>query len=116
MASVVGVTTTELAAAGREDAARHLTEMNRGKDLRRRIAAVPGLGFIGDQQLASTDGKELLPMSAASLDEIGTSPLPVKAKQELTALFVDNLIRDAARRTDELRLMLRIATDASRQI
>ncbi len=52
-------------------------------------------------------------MIAAGLDEISSSPLSAKAQQELSTLFVDNLVHDAARRTSELRLMLRIVSDAS---
>ncbi len=54
MASVVGVSAGELAAADRQDAARRLDELNRDQTLRRRLTAVPGLGFIGEQELAST--------------------------------------------------------------
>jgi transcriptional regulator with XRE-family HTH domain len=114
MASIVGVTADELATAGRLDAARQLDELNRDQNLRRRIASVPGLGFIGDLQLMSADGQELLSLVAAGLDDLNSSSLPTKAQQELTTLFVDNLIRDAARRVSELRLMLRIAEEAVR--
>lgn len=115
MASIVGVSAVELAAADRQDAARQLDELNRDQNLRRRIASVPGLGFIGDLRLTSTDGQELLSLTATGLDEITDSSLPAKAQQELTALFVDNLIHDAARRLSELRLMLRIAEDEVRR-
>lgn len=115
MASIVGVSAAELAAADRQDAARQLDELNRDQNLRRRIASVPGLGFIGDLRLTSTDGTELLSLTASGLDEISASSLPAKAQQELTTLFVDNLIHDAARRLSELRLMLRIAEDELRR-
>ena len=83
------------------------------RDLRRRIAAIPGLGTIGAQALSGTDGEELLPLIAAGLDAIERSDLPKTAKRELTSMFVDNLIHDAARRYSELLLMLRLATTGS---
>lgn len=113
MATIVGATADDLASAGREDAARELRNLDRDQNLRRRMAAIPGLGKIGKQKLLSSDGQELLPMIARGLDAIGDSRLHDRAKHELSALFIDNLVHDAARRTDELLLMIRIATDAT---
>lgn len=113
MARAVGASADNLAAAGREDAARQLRDLDRDRDLRRRIAAIPGLGTIGMQTLASTDGKELLPLIATGLDAIERSDLPKASKRELTGMFVDNLIHDTARRHSELLLMLRLATAGS---
>jgi transcriptional regulator with XRE-family HTH domain len=112
MAATVGVSADDLAGAGREDAARQLTELVRSHDLRRRVATIPGLGVIGKQELSGTDGQELLPLIVAVLDEISSSTVSASAKHELTSMFVDNLMHDAARRASELRLMLRIAVDA----
>lgn len=114
MARTVGVKADDLAAAGREDAARELRNLGRDQDLRHRIAAIPGLGPIGKQRLLSTDGQELLPLIADGLDAIEHSDLNSKAKNELATMFVDNLIHDAIRRVNELNLMLRIATNAIR--
>jgi len=114
MARTVGVTSDQLAGVGREDAARELRNLDRDQDLRRRMAAVPGLGTVRQHKVLSTDGQELLPLIAVALDAIERSELGSKASQELTALFVDNLIHDVGRRVDELRLMLRIATEAMR--
>ena len=57
MAAIVGVSADELAGAGREDAARQLTELDRSHDLRRRVATIPGLGMIGKQDLSATNGQ-----------------------------------------------------------
>ncbi len=113
MAAVVGATAGDLAAAGRQDAARHVADLDGDRELRRKVAAVPGLGMIGNQDLTSPKGQELLPLIAAGLDDIAASSLPAKARQDLTSMFVDNLVHDAARRLNELRLLLRIATEAA---
>lgn len=110
MARTVGVSAEELAAAGRDDAAHQLHALETEHGLRKRITAIPGLGVVGTQQLTGTDGKQLLPLIAESVDAIEHSHLPAAAKRELTGMFVDNLIHDAARRQAELLLMLRIAT------
>jgi transcriptional regulator with XRE-family HTH domain len=109
MARVVGASAPELAAAGREDAAQQLRIIEQQRELRRRITAIPGLGTLGTQPLTGTDGKELLPLIAEGLDAIDHTELPHAAKRELTAMFVDNLIHDAARRHSELQLILRLA-------
>jgi transcriptional regulator with XRE-family HTH domain len=114
MARIVGATADDLVAAGREDAARELRNLDRDQDQRRRLAAIPGLGAIEKQKLTSTESKDLLPLIASGLDAIDASQLTSRSKQELTALFVDNLIYDATRRNDELLLLLRIATDNAR--
>ena len=113
MARAVGATPEDLQAAGRDDAATLLHELQQDRTLRQRIAAIPGLGDIGSTALAGTDGIELLPLIAESLDTIEHSALPRGAQQELTAMFVDNLIHDAARRQSELRLILRLASSLS---
>jgi transcriptional regulator with XRE-family HTH domain len=113
MARIVGASSDDLVASGREDAARQLRTLEQGRNLRRRIAAIPGLGAIGAQALSGTDGKELLPLIAAGLDAIEGSDLPKAVKQELTSMFVDNLIHDTARRHGELLLVLRLATTGS---
>jgi transcriptional regulator with XRE-family HTH domain len=113
MAHAVGASADDLAAAGREDAARQLRDQDQDQNLRRRLAAIPGLGTIGAQGLASPDGQELLPLIAASLDAIDRSDLTTTAKRELTAMFTAGLIHDAVRRHNELLLMLRLATTAS---
>jgi len=113
MARVVGASADNLAAAGREDAARQLRTVDLEHDLRQRIAAIPGLGTISGQSLSGTDGTELLPLIAAGLDAIERSDLPKAARRELTSMFVDNLIHDTARRHSELLLMLRLATTGS---
>ncbi len=112
MARVVGVSADDLAAAGRPDAAGQLRALDQERDLRQRIAAIPGLGAIGALSLPDTHGKDLLPLIAAGLDAIEGSDLPKTARRELTSLFVDNLIHDAARRHSELLLMLRLAAGA----
>jgi len=113
MARAVEATADELAAAGREDAASLLRGMEQDRGLRQRLAAVPGLGAITAHLLSGTDGQELLPIIAAGLDAIDNSDLPGQSKRELTAMFTDNLINDAARRHAELLLTLRIAARAS---
>jgi len=113
MARVVGASADNLAAAGREDAARQLRTVDREHDLRQRIAAIPGLGTISGQSLSGTDGTELLPLIADGLDAIEHSELPKTAQRELTSMFLDNLIHDTARRHNELLLMLRLATTGS---
>jgi len=72
--------------------------VDRDRDLRQRIAAIPGLGTIAGQSLYGTDGAKLLPLVAAGLDAIELSDLPKATKRELTSTFVDNLVHDAARR------------------
>lgn len=111
MARAIGAGADELAAAGREDAARQLRTLDRDRDLRQRIAAIPGLGSIGAQTLSGTDSQEMLPLIAAGLDAIERSDLPKLAKRDITRMFVDNLIHDTARRHAELLLVLRLATD-----
>jgi transcriptional regulator with XRE-family HTH domain len=110
MARVVGITADELAAAGREDATRVLDAIDQDYSVRQRLNAVPGLGAIVTPTLASSDGQELLPLIASSLEAIEQSGLPKAAQRELTSLFVDNLIQDAARRHNELALILQLAT------
>jgi transcriptional regulator with XRE-family HTH domain len=109
MARVVGVSAEDLAAAGREDAADQLRTLDREGTMRRRLTAIPGLGPIGTLTLTSADGQELLPLIASGLDAIEYSDIPGPAKRDLTAMFIDNLIHDAARRHSELLLILRIA-------
>jgi len=113
MARAVGTSPDDLAAAGRDDAARYLRDLDQDRDLRRRIAAIPGLGTIGTQSPSDVDGAELLPLIAAGLDAIERTDLPKSAKRELTEVFVENLIHDAARRHGELLLMLRLASAGS---
>jgi transcriptional regulator with XRE-family HTH domain len=108
MAQVAGVSADDLAAAGRADAAAELRALGQQRDLRHRLATVPGLGAIGDL-LPSAAGEELLPSIAAGLDEIEHSDLPLNAKRELADFFVANLIHDATRRRSELLLVLRLA-------
>ena len=112
MAHAVSVSADDLASAGREDAARHLRDRDQDQDLRRRIAAVPGLGAIGAMDLPGNDGRELLPLIAAGLDAIERSDLPPAARRELTAMFTAGLLHDAARRHSELLLILRLAASA----
>jgi transcriptional regulator with XRE-family HTH domain len=109
MARAVGASADDLAATGREDAARQLRDLSGDRDVRRRVAAIPGIGTIGTQRLSGTDGQDLLPLIAAGLEAIEQSDLPTSARRELTGMFVDNLIHDAARRSSELLLMLRLA-------
>ena len=113
MARVVGASSDDLVASGREDAARQLSALDQGRDLRQRIAAIPGLGSIGAQALSGSGGEELLPLIAAGLDAIEGSDLPKAAKRDLTGIFTDNLIHDAARRHNELLLILRLAAAGS---
>jgi transcriptional regulator with XRE-family HTH domain len=113
MARAVGASADDLAGAGRPDAARQLRTLDQERDLRQRIAAIPGLGAIGAQSLSDTDGKDLLPLIAAGLDAIERSDLPKTARRELTSLFVGNLIHDATRRHSEMLLLLRLAAGAS---
>lgn len=110
MAQAIGVTPDELTAAGRRDAATQLRNADAARTLRRRLAAVPGLGVIGAWELPDTDGQELLPLVAAGLAAIEQSGLPPAARRELTSMFTRNLIHDAARRHSELLLTLRLAT------
>ena len=110
MARTVGVSAEELAAAGREDAAQQLRMLEHEGGLRKRIAAIPGLGVAGVHPLTGTDGKEMLPLIAEGLDAIEHANLPNAAKRDFTSMFVDNLIHDAVRRHAKLLLMLRIAT------
>lgn len=114
MARVAGASADDLVAAGRPDAARQLRAVEQERDLRQRIAAIPGLGVIGAQLPPDTDGKELLPLIAAGLDAIERSGLPGTARRELTSTFAGNLIHDATRRYSELLLLLRLAAGASR--
>jgi transcriptional regulator with XRE-family HTH domain len=114
MARVVSASADDLAAAGREDAADQLRTLDREGTMRQRLTAIPGLGPIGAQALTSADGQELLPLVAAGLDAIERSDLPNSAKRDLTAMFIDNLINDAARRHSELLLLLHIAITGSR--
>ena len=113
MARIVGVGADDLAAAGREDAARQLRAFEQDRGLRQRIAAIPGLGALTGLQLPSQSDEELLPLIAAGLDAIDHSDLPKTTKREVTSLFVDNLIHDATRRYSELLLMLRLAAGGS---
>ena len=113
MARIVGVTASELTAAGRQDAAQALNALEQDHDLRQRITAIPGLGAIITPPLAAADGQELLPLIASGLDAIERSDLPKATRRELTAMFVDNLIHDAARRHTELLLILRLASNAT---
>lgn len=112
MAQVVGVSANDLAATGREDAADELRALSQRQDMRHRLAAVPGLGAIGDL-LNRACSEELMPVIAAGLDEIERSDLPKNAKRELTSFFVANLIHDATRRRSELQLLLRLAGDGT---
>ena len=113
MARVVGASSDDLVTAGREDAAQHLRTLEQVRDLRQRIAAIPGLGSIGAQVLSGSDVEELLPLIAAGLDAIEGSDLPKAAKRDLTGIFTGNLIHDAARRHNELLLILRLAASGS---
>jgi hypothetical protein len=115
MARTVGATASELTAAEREDAARNLRDSDQNHDLRRRIAAIPGLGPIGPWHLSGPDGQELLPLIADGLDAIERSDLSKAAKRELADMYIAGLIHDAARRHSELTLMLGLATAARTQ-
>lgn len=109
MARIVGASADDLASAGREDAARQLRASEQQRNLRQRIGAVPGLGALADLTLPDAGSEQLLPLIAAGLDAIDRSELPSTTRRELTSMFVDNLIHDAARRHTELALMLRLA-------
>jgi transcriptional regulator with XRE-family HTH domain len=109
MARVVGASAADLAAVGREDAARQLQAFEQQRGLQRRLTAVPGLGALTGPPLPDVGREELLPVIAAGLDAIEHSALPSSAQRELTSMFVDNLIHDARRRHTELILMLRLA-------
>jgi transcriptional regulator with XRE-family HTH domain len=111
MAAVVGASAEDLIAAGREDAARELRTAERERSLRKGLAAIPGIGSIGLQPLTGTGGEELLPIVAAALNAIEEGPLSPVTKRDLTGMFVDNLIHDAARRHAELLLVLRLLHD-----
>src|ERR1022692_1982781 len=56
MVRIVGASSDDIVAAGREDAAHQLRTLEQGRDLRQRIAAIPGLGAIGAQALSRTEG------------------------------------------------------------
>jgi len=113
MARTIGMSPEELAAAGRQDAAQALSALEQDHGLRQRITAIPGLGAIITAPLAAADGQELLPLIASGLDAIERSDLPKATRRELTAMFVDNLLHDAARRRTELLLILRLATSGT---
>jgi transcriptional regulator with XRE-family HTH domain len=109
MAQAIGVTADELAAAGREDAARDMRDTADRTQLRQRLAAIPGLGTLAGDISGPGQHDELLPLIARALDAIEDSKLPARTKHELAALFTGNLLHDAARRYDELILILRLA-------
>lgn len=108
MAQVAGVSADHLAAAGREDAARELRALGQQREMRQRLATVPGLGELGSP-LPNAGSEELLPLIVDGLDRIESSYLHQNAKRELTSFFIDSLIQDAGRRHGELQLMLRLA-------
>jgi transcriptional regulator with XRE-family HTH domain len=109
MAQAIGVTADELAAAGREDAARDLRDTADRTQLRQRLAAIPGLGTLAGDASDLAQHGEMLPLIARGLDAIEDSKLPPRTKHELAALFTGNLLHDATRRYDELVLILRLA-------
>jgi transcriptional regulator with XRE-family HTH domain len=113
MAQAVGATASDLAAAGRQDAATLLTSLDQQRELGRRLAAIPGVGATARHLLPSAEFTELLPAVAASLDHINGSALPDAARRDLTQWFLSNLINDVTRRHTELLLLLRIAGSAS---
>lgn len=114
MAMAVGVSADELAAAGRDDAAAQLRSAARRQVLGKRLAAIPGLGFLAGQLCPETGARgELLPLIASGLDAIDASTLGTRTKNEITGVFIDNLRHDATRRHNELLLMLRLAEGAS---
>ncbi len=113
MARAVGVSADDLAAAGREDAARQLRAFEQSHGLRQRMAAIAGMGDLTGLRLPSDGDEELIPLIAAGLDAIEHSDLSKATKGEFTSLFVDNLIHDATRRYSELLLMLRLAGSGS---
>ena len=77
MARAIGVTADELAAAGREDAARDLRATADRTQLRQRLAAIPGLGALArDTSSGPIQPDELLPLIARGLDAIDDSKLP----------------------------------------
>jgi|HubBroStandDraft_1064217.scaffolds.fasta_scaffold162967_1 transcriptional regulator with XRE-family HTH domain len=110
MAQAVGTTASDLAAAGRQDAANLLANLDHQQELSRRLAAIPGVGVAATHLLPTAELTELLPAIAASLGRIDASSLPEAAKRDLTGWLVSNLINDVARRHTELLLLLRIAT------
>jgi transcriptional regulator with XRE-family HTH domain len=113
MAKAVGAGADELAAAGRDDAARQLRSVTRQQVLGQRLAAIPGLGFLaGPPRPEAGPGGELLPLVASGLDAIDASTLSARTKNQITGLFVDNLRHDTTRRHNELLLMLRLAEGA----
>lgn len=109
MARAVGASAAELAASGRQDAADVLLDKDRDDSLRRRIAAIPGLGILDPRAALLPDGQELLPLIAAALDDIDDSGLQPAAQRELTDMFIASLIHDTARRHAELQLILSLA-------
>ncbi len=109
MAKAIGVTADELADAGRADAARELRDTASQRQLRERLAAIPGLGALTDDASDLAREGELLPLIARGLDAIEDSKLPARTKHELAALFTSNLLHDAGRRYDELILIVRLA-------
>jgi transcriptional regulator with XRE-family HTH domain len=114
MATAVGLGAEELAAAGRDDAADQLRSAGRQEILGKRLAAVPGLGFLAGQLRPEADARsELLPLVARGLDAIDASNLSARTKNQITDLFIDNLRHDAMGRCNELLLMLRLAEGAS---
>jgi transcriptional regulator with XRE-family HTH domain len=110
MAQAVGATASDLAAAGRQDAANLLANLDHQQELSRRLAAIPGVGATARYLLPGAEFTELLPAIAASVGRIDASSLPDAAKRDLTGWLVSNLINDVTRRHTELLLLLRIAT------
>jgi transcriptional regulator with XRE-family HTH domain len=114
MATAVSVGADELAAAGRDDAAAQLRSASRQQALGQRLAAIPGLGFLtGQLRPEAVARSDLLPLIASGLDAIDASKLSTRTKNEITAVFIDNLRHDATRRHNELLLLLRLAEDAT---
>ena len=113
MSQALGLTSRDLVAVGRQDAATLLNDLEQDRDLRHRLSAVPGLGFLAGQLQPASAAKELLPAIAASLAAIESSGLSDAARRELTELYVGNLRHDATRRHSELLLLLRIATGST---
>jgi transcriptional regulator with XRE-family HTH domain len=113
MATVIGVSPEELAAAGRDDAADQLRSASRQQQLGERLADIPGLGFLAGHLRPEADARsELLPLIASGLDAIDASKLSTRTKNQITGLFIDNLRHDATRRHNELLLTLRLAEEA----
>jgi len=114
MAAAVGVSADELTAAGRDDAAAQLRSATRQQQLGERLAGIPGLGILAGQlgQEAGTHA-ELLSLVASGLDAVDASQLSARTRNQITGLFIDNLRHDAARRHNELLLMLRLAEEAT---